>query len=378
VRFTWNARGALFQLLTALPRRRGSTVLVPAYHCLALTKPIEAAGFAIDCYRVRRDFTIDLEDLASRLHAGVKAVVVIHYFGFPTELDEVLGLARTHGALLIEDCSHSFLTRDRGAGLGQRGDYAVFSYYKCTPSLVGGALVTNGGAPSPQVPAAGAPWPVQLAVIHRWLQRANARAPKRPLRLVDRVLRSVVSRGFRWHGRATAPDLRDVGNALPTPGFLDNPYLFNLSLARSGLPAYVRRMIEVSPWDEITRVRRHNYTVWSRLIPDSAVIHRPLPQLPVGVVPFMFPLFFTDRRQHEIALRETALPYLRFGDTLDPAVEGASEEARADAQYLSGSVMLLPVHQDLDERQIEVYARALLDCVDQLSGLEEDSVCGLA
>jgi perosamine synthetase len=263
--------------------------------------------------------------------------------------------------LLIEDCSHSFLTRDRGHPLGQRGDYAVFSYYKCTPSQVGGALVANGGAPLPKVSNAAAPWPVQLAVIRRWLKQADARAPKQSLRIVHRVLGSLVSRGLVQHDGPTG-----TASVLPPPGFLDKPYLFNPLLAHAELPGYVRRIIEASPWDEIGLTRRRNYAAVSRLIPDSAVLRRPLPHLPDGVVPYMFPLFFSDRRQHETALREAGLPYLRFGEVLHTAVDSASEIARRDAEHLSGSLMLLPVHQGLDEQQIRAYVGVLLDYVARL------------
>jgi perosamine synthetase len=367
VHFTWNARGALFQLFAAMPRRSGTTILVPAYHCLALIKPIVAAGFEIDCYRVRPDFTIDLEDLAARLHAGVVAVLVIHYFGFPADLDDVLPLVRAHGALLIEDCSHSFLTRDRGRWLGQRGDYAVFSYYKCTPSQVGGALVANGGAPLPEVSTAAAPWPVQLAVIRRWLKQADARAPNGPLRIVHRLLGRLVSRGLmRDDAPAGGSESSGAASVLPPPGFLDKPYLFNPLLARVDLPGYVRRIIEASPWDEIALARRRNYAALSQLIPDSTVLRRPLPHLPDGAVPYMFPLLFSDRRPHENALREAGIPYLRFGEVLHAAVESASETARTDAEHLSGSLMLLPVHQGLDERQIRAYVGVLLEYVARL------------
>ena len=58
VRFTWNARGALYQLLTALPERRGATVLVPAYHCVALTQAPRRRGLhdlaATACGRTSR------------------------------------------------------------------------------------------------------------------------------------------------------------------------------------------------------------------------------------------------------------------------------------------------------------------------------------
>ena len=304
-----------------------------------------------------------MEDLAARLHADVAAVVVIHYFGFPTDLDGVLPLVRTHGALLIEDCSHSFLTRDRGGWLGQRGDYAVFSYYKCTPSLVGGSLVANGNAPLPAAPDAGGSV-AGAAGVDPSVAEGGRCACAEADHCASCGVRSPAS-------RAVAGPI--PSSVLPPPRFLDDPYLFDLSLARTGLPSYVRRIVEASPWEDIARKRRRNYAVLSRLIPDSSVLRRPLPSLPDGVVPFMFPLFFKNRRPHEAALREAGIPYLRFGEVLHDAVERASESARSDAAHLSGSLLLLPVHQDLDERQIEAYVALLLDYVARLPVVAEAS-----
>lgn len=364
VRFTWNARGALFQLLAAMPRRDGKRVLVPAFHCLALVKPIVAAGFEIDCYGIHEDFSIDVEDLAARLAGDVAAVVVIHYFGFPADLERIVPLARAHGALLVEDCSHSFLTRDRGGSLGRRGDYAVYSYYKCVPSIVGGALVANGGALPPEDRETDAPWPDRLAVIRRWVTQSDARAPGRWLGLLRRALGRVAGRQTR---RGATGEAVEAASGPATPGFLDDPYHFSPALARAALPGYVQWIVEAARWDEIAEARRRNYAAWSRSITDDDVLGKPLAHLPDGVVPYMFPLCFSGRRAHERPLREAGIPYLRFGETLHPAVMSASEAARGSAQRLSDSLLLLPLHQDLDERQVLTYASRLRDYVRRLA-----------
>jgi hypothetical protein len=293
----------------------------------------------------------------------VAAVVVIHYFGFPTDLDRVLPLVRAHGALLIEDCSHSFLTREHGRSLGQRGDYAVFSYYKCTPCVIGGALVANAGLPLPKDEPAGAPWPAQLAVIRHWLKQVDARAPTRPMRVVDRVLGSLVRRGLVRYARRHVAGVGAETRRLP-PGFLEKPYLFDVSLARAGLPAYVQRIVEASSWDEIVIARRRNYEALVRMIPDSTLLRRPLTRLPTGVAPYMFPLLYENRGQHEQPLRAAGIPYLRFGVPLHPVIERASDAARADAEHLAARLMLLPIHQGLDEDHIRTFAGALLDYVE--------------
>lgn len=351
VRFTWNARGALFQLLRELPHRDRTTVLVPAFHCMALIQPIVAAGFEIACYRIRPDFTVDLGDLAAQMGSHVAAVLVIHYFGFPADLDEIVPLAQHQGALVIEDCSHSFLTRDLHMPLGRRGHYAIYSYYKCVPSVVGGALVANGNAPLPAVPARCAPWPARLTILRRWIKQADERNPMRAMQLTQRALSALTRLVFVGYERRKGL----------APGFLDEPYLFHPALASSSLPHWVPRIIEGADWNAIVRARRRHYTALCSLLHDTSVIHRPIPTLPEGVVPYMFPVMFRNRIHHEAALRAAGIPFLRFGETLHGALNAASQGARADAEALSRSLLLLPVHQDLDHHDVERLAARLVD-----------------
>ena len=351
VRFTWNARGALFQLLKELPRCDRGTVLVPAYHCMALIQPIVAAGFEIGCYRIRPDLTVDHADLAEQMGPHVAAVLVIHYFGFPADLDDIVQLTQRQGALMIEDCSHSFLTRDLDMPLGRRGNYAIYSYYKCAPSVVGGALVANGDAPLPATPVSRAPWPARLTVLRRWIKQADERNPVWAMQLGQRALAALTRFGFDGY----------AGRKRLAPGFLDEPYLFDPALASAGLPPWVRRIIEGADWNAIARARRRHYTALCSLLQDTEVVHRPIPTLPEGVVPYMFPVLFRNRIHHEAALRAAGIPFLRFGETLHGALAAASEGARADAEALSRSLLLLPVHQDVDVPILERFAARLKD-----------------
>jgi hypothetical protein len=183
------------------------------------------------------------------------------------------------------------------------------------------------------------------------------------MRVVDRVLGSLVSRGLVRHARRHVSDAGAETRRLP-PGFLGKPYFFDVSLAQAGLPAYVQRIVEASSWDEIVIARRRNYEALVRVILDSTLIRRPLTRLPAGVAPYMFPLLLENRGQHEQPLRAAGIPYLRFGVPLHPVIERASDAARADAEYLSARLMLLPIHQDLDEDHVRTYAGALLDYVE--------------
>ncbi|MFB0983973.1 MAG: aminotransferase class I/II-fold pyridoxal phosphate-dependent enzyme [Acinetobacter towneri] len=57
-----------------------------------------------------------------------KAIVVVHYAGFPADLDGLRKLADEHGIALIEDCAHALGARYAEQAIGTIGDYGIFSF----------------------------------------------------------------------------------------------------------------------------------------------------------------------------------------------------------------------------------------------------------
>lgn len=360
VYLAFNSRGALFRLLASLPAEAGDTILVPAFHCLALVKPITAAGYRLGFYRVRPDLTIDVADLAARLAPGVAAVVAIHYFGFPADLDAVQQLVRARGAYLVEDCAHAFLSRVRGESIGRHGDFALYSYYKFAPSLVGGALVVNRGD-LPIVPPRRLPLGAHLRIGKRLLGQLAANAPGAPL---SRALVALQRRAARRAGNegagVSAPNPSGAAARPADARFLNDPYHFDERVGRAPMPWYARRIVEGADWERIADKRRANYRLLSGLLPDSERLRRLWPELPDGVVPWLYPVMLEQRIDHEQPLRELGIPFLRFGETLHPEIASASAAARRDAERLSRTLLLLPIHQRIERPQIEAYSEALL------------------
>ena len=141
---TYNARGALYQFLRVIPENKGSVVLLPAFHCTALVEPVARSGFRPIFYRIKPDFSPDLEDLRSKAKPEVALIVVVHFFGFPADLGPILELREQANCYVLEDSAHSFLSKDSGRYIGHRGDFSIFSYYKTVASLFGGGLRING------------------------------------------------------------------------------------------------------------------------------------------------------------------------------------------------------------------------------------------
>ena len=91
-------------------------------------------------------FTMDPAALAAAITPRTKAVVVVHLYGRPADMDAILPIARAHGLAVIEDCAQAHGARYRGRMVGTLGDAAAFSFYP-TKNLAalgdGGAVVTD-------------------------------------------------------------------------------------------------------------------------------------------------------------------------------------------------------------------------------------------
>jgi dTDP-4-amino-4,6-dideoxygalactose transaminase len=86
--------------------------------------------------------TLDPADVARRITPRTRAIVPVHLYGHPADLNPLIDLARRHGLTLIEDCAQSTGARYHGQATGTFGDAAAFSFY---PSKNLGAY-GDGGA----------------------------------------------------------------------------------------------------------------------------------------------------------------------------------------------------------------------------------------
>lgn len=80
--------------------------------------------------------------------AKTKAILVVHYAGFPAELGELRSIADRHGVSLIEDCAHSLGAGFDGQAIGTIGDFSIFSFQaiKHMTTVDGGMLAMRNPA----------------------------------------------------------------------------------------------------------------------------------------------------------------------------------------------------------------------------------------
>ncbi len=106
----------------------GDEVIVHANAFMAAVEAIKWAGgkpVLVDANE--NDFGPDPEGLKKAITPKTKAVIVVHMYGHPVELDPVLELKNQYGFKLIEDCSHAHGAEYKGKKVGSFGDVGCFS-----------------------------------------------------------------------------------------------------------------------------------------------------------------------------------------------------------------------------------------------------------
>ncbi len=85
---------------------------------------------------------IDPASVAALITPKTKAILVVHYAGFPVRLAEIQAIARRHRLPVIEDCAHALGARYAGHGVGRTSDFSLFSFQaiKHMTTIDGGAL----------------------------------------------------------------------------------------------------------------------------------------------------------------------------------------------------------------------------------------------
>jgi dTDP-4-amino-4,6-dideoxygalactose transaminase len=125
----------------------GDEVVVPSLNFVAAANAIAHCGARpVFCDIVGpRDLNLDPADLEAAIGSSTKAIVVLHYGGFPCDIGAVIGLARRHGLIVIEDAAHA-IGATWGEGMcGTFGDVGCFSFFsnKNLPVGEGGMIVTD-------------------------------------------------------------------------------------------------------------------------------------------------------------------------------------------------------------------------------------------
>jgi dTDP-4-amino-4,6-dideoxygalactose transaminase len=140
-----NCTNALFLALRTLGIGAGDEVLVPSLTFVATANSIRYVGAEpVFCDVTSAvDLCISPSEIEKYITSRTKAIMVMHYGGFPCDMGRILATAKSHGLLVIEDACHGPLSEWEGKKLGTLGDAGCFSFFsnKNISTGEGGMLV---------------------------------------------------------------------------------------------------------------------------------------------------------------------------------------------------------------------------------------------
>ena len=125
-----NGTDAIEIAIEALGFPKASDVLVPANSFISTSEAVTRSGCnPIFCSANPRTYLIDLDAAARCLTPNTKAIIVVHLYGQPCDMDAVMSFAHKHGLCVIEDCAQAHGAEYRGRCVGTFGDVGAFSFY---------------------------------------------------------------------------------------------------------------------------------------------------------------------------------------------------------------------------------------------------------
>src|SRR5215831_19354482 len=141
-----SATSGLFCAIGAAGIAPGDEVIVSPYTmCASATCALIYNGVPVFADIDARTFCLDPNSIRRCVTPRTKAIVVVHIFGHPADMDSIMQIAREHNLVVIEDCAQSPGAKYKGRFVGSLGHMGVFSlnYHKHIHTGEGGMITTD-------------------------------------------------------------------------------------------------------------------------------------------------------------------------------------------------------------------------------------------
>lgn len=141
-----NGLDALRFALTALGIGEGDEVIVQANTFIATALAITQSGAKPVFVEADSFFGVDPQALEAAITKKTKAIMVVHLYGQPSDMDSIMKIAKRYNLKVVEDCAQSHGALYNGKICGTFGDAACFSFYPMKPIGAfgdAGAVTTN-------------------------------------------------------------------------------------------------------------------------------------------------------------------------------------------------------------------------------------------
>jgi len=143
---TCNGTAALHLALTSLEIGKGDEVIIPDFTMVACGESVCYTGaMPVFVDAEKETWNINPENIKEKITERTKAIMPVHIYGHPCDMDPILELAEKYNLFVIEDAAEAHGTEYKGRKAGSIGDVGCFSFYanKIITTGEGGMVVTS-------------------------------------------------------------------------------------------------------------------------------------------------------------------------------------------------------------------------------------------
>jgi len=137
---------AIHAALLSLGIKPGDEVLLPSFTFVATANSVVATGAKPVFVDINKnDYTIDVSDIVKKINKNTKAILPVHLYGHPSDMDEINSIAKDNSLKVVEDSCQSLGSLYDQKQTGIMGNLGCFSFYasKVLTTGEGGAIVTS-------------------------------------------------------------------------------------------------------------------------------------------------------------------------------------------------------------------------------------------
>lgn len=125
-----NGTDAIYISLKALDIGPGDEVITTALSWISTSETITQAGARVVFADIEPNvFTIDPRDIERKITTRTRAIIPVHLYGQPAEMDAIMAVAKKHGLFVVEDCAQAHFARYKNRLVGTIGNVGTFSFY---------------------------------------------------------------------------------------------------------------------------------------------------------------------------------------------------------------------------------------------------------
>lgn len=125
-----NGTVAIHVAAKALGLGEGDEIICPTFTYIASANPFEQLGCkVVFCDSLTDTWQMDPADVKRKITPKTKALMVVHLYGHPAEMDALCKIAKDNGLFLIEDCAEAIGSKYKNQYVGSFGDVACFSFF---------------------------------------------------------------------------------------------------------------------------------------------------------------------------------------------------------------------------------------------------------